>query len=122
MKDKIILSGMVFYGYHGVNANEKQFGQTFIVDIELQTVLDRPAKSDDLNDTVDYSKVYARVKAVVEGPSSNLLEKVAVEIADNILQGFPVDGIMVRISKPQVSMGGGVLAGAAVEIHRGKMG
>ena len=71
---------------------------------------------------MDYSKVYARVKAVVEGPSSNLLEKVAVEIADNILQGFTVDGIMVRISKHKDSMGGGVLAGAAVEIHRGKMG
>ena len=121
MKDKIILKGMVFYGYHGVNTSEKQFGQAFVVDLELEMSLDRPGKSDDLNDTVDYSKIYANVKAVVEGPSSNLLERVAVEIANNILHGFPVDGIMVRVSKPDVSMSGGSLAGAAVEIYRGQI-
>ena len=121
MKDKIILKGMVFYGYHGVNTREKQFGQTFVVDLELEMALDRPGKSDDLDDTVDYSKIYANVKTIVEGPSSNLLERVAVEIANNILQGFPVNGILVRVSKPEVTLGGGILAGAAVEIYRSQI-
>ena len=121
MKDKIILKGMVFYGYHGVNTREKQFGQTFVVDLELEMALDRPGKSDDLDDTVDYSKIYANVKTIVEGPSINLLERVAVEIANNILQGFPVNGILVRVSKPEVTLGGGILAGAAVEIYRSQI-
>ena len=33
--DLIKLEGMVFFGYHGVNEEEKVKGQKFVVDIEL---------------------------------------------------------------------------------------
>ncbi|MDP6495393.1 MAG: dihydroneopterin aldolase, partial [Dehalococcoidia bacterium] len=46
---------MVFYGYHGVNPQEKELGQSFVVDVELEVELTVPGRSDDLKDTVDYS-------------------------------------------------------------------
>ena len=118
MGDKILLVGMTFYGYHGVRPEEKELGQRFVVDLEMELDLSAPAASDDLRDTVNYSLVYQVVREIVEGPSRNLLETVAEETARGVLSAFPVDGVRVRVTKPHVSIRGAVLAGAGVEVHR----
>jgi dihydroneopterin aldolase len=118
VSDSIFLNGMVFYGYHGATSQEKELGQSFIVDVELDTDLTKPGESDDLKDTVDYSKVYRVVKEILEGPGRNLLENVAEGLARKLLGTFPLDGVTVRVTKPHVPIKGAVLAGAAVEIHR----
>ena len=41
--DRIILDGMVFYGYHGVNQAERELGQRFVVDVELERISPRQA-------------------------------------------------------------------------------
>ena len=117
-QDKIILEGMVFYGYHGVSPEEKARGQRFVVDVELTTDLAGAGTSDDLKDTVDYSEVYRLVKAVVEGRRRNLIEAVAQEINSRILSQYRVEEVMVRVKKPQVSIKGSILSGAVVEIVR----
>ena len=118
MSDRIFLKGMVFYGYHGVSPSEKELGQTIVVDLELEVDLKAPGTSDDLRDTVDYSSVYRAVKETVEGPSHNLLESLAEEVAQKLLRTFPLDGIRIRVTKPHVPIKGGVLEGAGVEVHR----
>ncbi len=40
--DKIILEGMVFFGYHGTLPEENTLGQRFVVDVTLHLDL-RPA-------------------------------------------------------------------------------
>ena len=122
MSDRILLKGMVFYGYHGATPQERELGQSFVVDIELEVDLTKPGVSDDLKDTVDYSHVYRVVKEVVEGPSHNLLESVAEGLAQKLLDSFPLDGVTVRVTKPHVPIKGAVLEGAAVEIHRRRGG
>ena len=118
MGDKILLTGMAFYGYHGVRPEEKELGQRFVVDLELELDLSAPGSSDDLRDTVDYSRVYRAVKEVVEGPSRDLLESLAEETARVTLSSFPVEGVRVRVTKPHVSIRGALLDGAGVEIYR----
>ena len=118
MGDKILLTGMTFYGYHGVRPEERALGQRFVVDLEMELDLSAPAASDDLGDTVDYSQVYRTVKEVVEGPPRNLLETLAEETARRTLSAFPVDGVRVRMTKPHVSIRGAALEGAAVEVYR----
>jgi dihydroneopterin aldolase len=113
---------MVFYGYHGATPQEKELGQPFVVDLELEVDLKTPGKSDDLRDTVDYSQVYRVVKEMVEGPSHNLLESVVEGLAQELLQTFSLDGVTVRVTKPHVPIKGAVLEGAAVEIHRRRGG
>jgi len=117
-QDKIILEGMVFYGYHGVSPEEKARGQRFVVDVELTTDLTRAGGSDDLKDTVDYSEVYRLVKAVIEGRRRDLIEALAQEISSHILSEYRVEEVKVRVKKPQVSIKGSILSGAAVEIVR----
>ncbi len=116
--DRIVLEGMVFYGYHGVNQAEKESGQRFIVDLEVEKDLTGPGKSDDVKDTVSYSDLFRVVKDVMEGPSRDLLESLAAEIAERVLEGFDVEAMKVAIKKPEVPIKGSVLSHAAVEITR----
>ena len=67
----------------------------------------RAGQTDDLTQTVDYSAVYGVVKAVVEGPSYDLIERVGQVIADRILAQFPpVQALTVTVHKPQAPIGG----------------
>ena len=88
----------------------------FELDLELELDLKAPGSSDDLRDTVDYSRVYRAVKETVEGPSRNLLESLAEGVAQELLRTFPLDGVRVRVIKPHVPIEGAVLEGAGVEI------
>ncbi len=117
-RDRVLLEGMVFYGYHGANPAERTLGQRFIVDLEVELDLRTAGQSDDLAHTADYSAMYAAVREVVEGPPRNLLESVAEAIARRILGSFAVDAVRVRVRKPEVPIRGSVLAHAAVEIYR----
>ena len=81
MADRIVLKGMTFYGYHGATPHERERGQPFVVDVEMELDLSGPVSSDDLRDTVDYSTVFRVAREVVEGPARNLLESVADGLA-----------------------------------------
>ena len=67
MKDVIRLSGMSFYGYHGVTTAEKETGGLFEVDCEMEVDLADAGRSDRLGDTVDYLHVHRVIKDTVEG-------------------------------------------------------
>ncbi len=116
--DRISLEGIVFYGYHGVNAAEKELGQRFTVDLDVWTDLRAAGETDDLTQTVNYSALYKAARSIVEGDACNLLETVATRIARAVLAGFPVPAVRVKIAKSAPPIKGGVLRAAAVEILR----
>lgn len=118
MTDRIVLTGMAFQARHGVNDWEKDRVQRFEVDVELALALRAAGRSDDLAQTVDYRGVYEAVRAVVEGPSVDLIEALGESIAAQLLAANPtVDEVVVRVRKPDVQLGG-PLDHAAVEIAR----
>ena len=120
--DEILLEGMRFYAYHGVNPEERALGQRFVVDVVLAVDLRRPGQSDDLADTVSYSAVYKVVRGIVEGEPRNLIEAVAEEIAAAILMGFrQVARVTVTVRKPEVPMKGSLLDAAGVRITRSRV-
>ena len=117
--DRIILTGMQFYGFHGVNPEERRLGQPFIVDLEAELDLSAASVSDRLPDTVSYTDLYRVVKAVVEGEPRNLLEAAAGAIAAGVLEQHPaVAALRVRVQKPRPPIRGSVIEAAAVEIYR----
>ena len=73
---------MKFYGFHGVNSEEKILGQTYMVDCEVTLSLSTAGISDNLTDTVSYTDIYKTVRSVIEGESKNLLEALAESIAN----------------------------------------
>ena len=116
--DRIIMEGMQFYGFHGVNVEERSLGQSYVVDLAVEIDLGVPGRSDRLEDTVRYTHLYRLVQKVVEGESKNLLEATAEAVAGRILEEFPVDAVQVRVKKPRPPIKGSFVENAVVEIYR----
>ena len=120
--DRIILQGMRFYGYHGVNPEEKAQGQGYQVDLEAEIDLARPGLTDAIEDTVSYTHLYRAIRAVMEGESRNLLERLAQEIAGKLLADFPLEAVTVTVRKPDPPIKGSFIDCAAVRIRRRRDG
>ena len=114
--DRIELSGMSFWGRHGVRDAERANAQEFRVDIEVEADLEKAGSSDDLGDTVDYTRLRGIAKEVVEGPPAHLLESLAQRIAGRALEVPRVRAVTVRITKRPASMQ--PIDGASVRIER----
>lgn len=121
MTDRILLEGMQFEGTHGVLPEEQLAPQPFEVDVELALDLHAAGASDDLEQTVDYGRVFDVCREIVESTRFNLLEALAEAIAHELLSGFPAREVTVRIRKPRVKLGGR-LRSAGVEIQRRRPG
>lgn len=118
-KDKILLQGLKFKGFHGVLPEERDQGQTFEVDVEIWGDFSRAAYSDNINHALDYSLVYQKIKEIMTGPPVYLLEHLAQRLCREILQFGPAEKVLVRIKKPEVALGG-ELDFAALELTRSK--
>jgi dihydroneopterin aldolase len=114
--DRILLEGMAFQGRHGVRPAEREHPQEFKVDVELDCDLSEPGRTDRIEDTVDYRQVRSIAKEVIEGDSKKLLEALAAQIAERVLQLPRVAGVSVRIAKRPESMQ--PIASASVRINR----
>ena len=119
-RDRILMQGLRFYAFHGVNPEETRLGQRFIVDLELGVDTQAAGTTDDLTHTVNYSAVYNDVKAVVEGRTFKLIEAVAEAVAAQVLERYPVQHIMVRVRKPEAPIPAH-MDWVAVEIHRDRV-
>jgi dihydroneopterin aldolase len=114
--DRIELEGMVFRGRHGVRPAERAEPQEFKVDVKVDADLLASGRSDKVEDTVDYRRIYAIVKSVIEGESVKLIESLAQRIADQVLELDRVTTVSVRVAKRPQSMR--PIDAAAVEITR----
>ena len=95
---RISLDKLVFSGYHGLYAEEKKLGNTYIVDV----LIDFTAKKsiiDNLEQTIDYVQVYALIKKWMSIPTP-LLETLVGNMADDILkEQLLAEKVMVKITK-----------------------
>jgi len=112
---KIELRGLELFGHHGVSEEERERGQLFLYDVELE-VGERGA-TDRIDDAVDYRRVAAAVREVAERPH-HLLESLATELAETLVARFPVERARVRVRKPEVRPSGIDLEFAAVTAER----
>ncbi len=100
--DKIIIEDLEIFAYHGVNEEEKIKGQKFILDIILYVNINKACRSDNVDDTVSYSKVIKTVNRVFTEHKYNLLEYCAQVTADAVLEEYPdVFKIDITVKKPE---------------------
>lgn len=99
--EQILVQGLQVFGYHGVYEQEKEEGQTFLVNCVMDTSFASAIHSDDVGETVDYGTVCLFIKKYFEGKAYDLLEKVADELATSIMYAFPgIEKIQIQITKP----------------------
>ena len=97
--DLLVLEGMSFYGYHGETQAERTLGNRFYVDVEVRMDLSKAGRSDDIRDTLDYSRAFSLVRVVVEEQQYSLIEAIAAQIAETMLAEPHVDSVKVRVGK-----------------------
>ncbi len=93
--DRILLEGLRFLGTHGALPEEAERPQPFEVDLELLLDLRPAGRSDDIAATVDYAGLCEAARAVVEGPSVLLVERLAQLVPSGL---WPSPGTGPRVS------------------------
>jgi 7,8-dihydroneopterin aldolase/epimerase/oxygenase len=88
------------FGRHGVHEDERERGQDFVFDVELE--VGERGTSDRLEDAVDYVEVARIVKEVSEERRFALLEALASAVADQLERRFSPERVRVRVRKPEV--------------------
>ena len=121
MADRIELRGLTVHGRHGVFDHERANGQDFVVDVTVWIDLADAAASDDLADTYDYAALAQLAADIVAGPPRNLIETLAAEIADRVMDDERVHAVEVVVHKPQAPIPQ-QFADVAVVVRRSRRG
>ena len=100
LRDRLAVRGLTVRGHHGVLDFERRDGQDFVIDLVLAMDTSTAARSDDLQDTVDYGTLVDEVRSAVENDPVDLIETLAQRIADTCLRHAEVDDVEVTVHKP----------------------
>ena len=102
MNQIIRLSCIEAIGFHGVLESERENGQTFIVDCELEVDTSQSVVTDNIDHAVDYSKVAELIARQIQTEPVNLIEVLADRMALEILNQFLlVKSVEITLHKPQ---------------------
>ena len=110
------LHGLQIFGRHGVTEEEREQGQNFLFDVQLE--VSDGALSDRLEDAVDYVEVAECIRGISGGGEFVLLEALAAAVADEIAARFPVLRVRVRVRKPEVRPAGLAVEWTAATVER----
>jgi dihydroneopterin aldolase len=99
--EQILIEGLELFAYHGVRESERKNGQVFLLDIELKSDMFAACESDNLDDTVNYSRVIDCAAAAFCAQPYSLIERAAKVTADAIMRECKgVEEITLRVHKP----------------------
>ena len=100
--DCINIKKLEIFAYHGVNEEEKENGQTFFINATIYSDIVTPGLSDDLEDTVNYSKVCKFINKFFTENRFDLIEAAAIQTSRAVLKNFPkIRKIDLEVNKPE---------------------
>jgi len=120
MQDTIILEGIQIPAALGVTAAERRMRRPVTLDIELERDLAAAGRTDRIQQTIHYKRVFEVVEDVAANQEHKLVEALGQRIAEAILGKFDADAVVVTVRKPKPIAG--VLEYAGIRIRREKAG
>lgn len=103
--DTITVHGLELYAYHGVNPEEKENGQRFLLDFDMTVDVSDAAATDDLSKTVSYSAAVKTARAAFLAETYDLIETASEKVADALLAAYPlIESVAVTVKKPDAPM------------------
>ena len=117
MTDKIFLHALEVECIIGIFDWERKTPQKILIDLEFPANIRRAARTDSIDDTVDYKRIAKRILAYVSKSSFQLIETLAEKLAELLLNELNLRSVTLRISKPGAVRGS---KNVGVEIHRKK--
>ena len=110
---RIFLNDVRIYAFHGVMPQERTVGGWYRVSLAVDYDFSKALETDNVADTIDYSRMLKIVKDEMKTPSS-LIEHVAGRIGEALFSSFPgITLAEIKITKENPPMGSDT-AGAGV--------
>ncbi len=89
----------------GIYEVEKRYEQRIVVSVDLDVVDDYDGVSDRLENVVDYGRIVAAVRALVDSAHFHLIETLAERIGEACLADARVLLVRITIEKPDILPG-----------------
>jgi len=98
--DTVFIEGLEIQALIGIYDWERRIRQPLRLDLEMAFDNRRPARTDDIRDTLDYKAISKRLTAYVENSGFGLVETLAERCAQLVLDEFDVAWLRLKLSKP----------------------
>jgi len=98
--DKIRILNLKIPAKHGAYEFEKKREGIFELDIEMHLNLSKPARTDTLEDTVNYDEAVSIITSVFTEKDYNLIESVGEKICNQLLEKYSIKKVKIKIRKP----------------------
>lgn len=103
---KMRIKDMMFYGFHGIYEYEREQGQKFFIDVEVETS-DEKISEDGPKEAASPATVYAIIRDTVENKRFMQLDTLGYNVNADILKAIPLaESSTVVIRKPSVPIAG----------------
>lgn len=112
--DRVFIEGLEAETVIGASAWERDVRQRVRLDLDMDYDCRAPARTDALEDALDYARVATRATAVVEESNFELVEALAERVAATLLAEFPIARIRLRVRKPG-AVGNAAAVGVVIE-------
>ena len=100
MEDLIYIKDLRVQTIIGIFGWEREVRQEVSIGLEMTFDCKRAAKTDAIEDTIDYKKITKGIIKFVEESEFQLQETLAEGIADLVKNEYKVDSLKLRVSKP----------------------
>jgi len=97
--DQIIIADLEVCYRVGVPAEERAQPQRLLLTLTLEHDFTAAVRSDNLADTIDYAAITQRLLTLGDGAEWELIETLAVDIADVVRDEFGVPRVTVEVKK-----------------------
>ena len=97
--DIIYLNDLKIETVIGIYDWEREIKQTVVLDLDMASDIRKAASSESIEDTINYKAVSKRLIEFVEASEFQLVETLAEEVANIILNEFGVPWTRVKINK-----------------------
>ena len=99
MTDRILIDGLELSSCIGVPDEERATAQRLTANLVLEPIRDFTALGDALENTVDYFRVCAEVKALALARPRRLIETLAEDLAALLLTRFALRAVEIELRK-----------------------
>lgn len=99
--DKITISDLEVFAFHGVLKEENSLGQKFLVTAQLYMDVTEAARDDDISKSINYANVCKEIDAFLKNNTFRLIETMADRLAKHLLTLYKnLSEVYIKIKKP----------------------
>jgi FolB domain-containing protein len=98
--DQVIIKDLLIRGVIGISERERSQPQDIVINVILFADTSKGAKSDQIEDCVNYRTVAKKIIAHTERVGRYTVEALAADLAELCLRESGVEGVRIRVEKP----------------------